>query len=186
MNKKIEKLLLLVSSTSMTGILIILFYSAFNHEGLKNIPWASECKHMIPNRILWVTIVLLILAIVPVSYYFISKISETKLKQEMELLSKTIDEDNTIKTSSKDTNYINTILRFSNPDERIVLKKLIENKGDVLQSEITRENYMDKLKTHRAVNSLKIKGIIRTEKYGKTNRIVLEDQIKDILLEKES
>ena len=184
MDKKIEKLLWVVSSTSMTGILIILFYSAYDYEWLKNIPWASECKHMIPNRILWVSIILMILAIVPISYYFISKISETKLRKEMELLSKTSNEENKIKTGHKDINHINTILKFSNPNERIVLKKLIENKGSVLQSEITRVNNMDKLKAHRTVNELKRKGIIRTEKYGKTNRIVLEEQIKDVLLEK--
>jgi uncharacterized membrane protein len=40
---------------------------------------------------------------------------------------------------------------------------------------------MTKLKTHRAVKELERKGVIKLEQYGKTNRILLRDDIKDII-----
>jgi uncharacterized membrane protein len=42
---------------------------------------------------------------------------------------------------------------------------------------------MGKVKTHRILKDMKIKNIISMEKYGKTNRIKLSDDIKKIFLE---
>ena len=66
-------------------------------------------------------------------------------------------------------------------NERKVVEKIIENNGSVLQSEISRMENMTKLKTHRAVKELERKGVIKLEQYGKTNRIVLSDDIKEII-----
>jgi uncharacterized membrane protein len=62
------------------------------------------------------------------------------------------------------------------------LEKLIERKGEVLQSEISRAKGMTKLNTHRAVKDLKRKGVIEVQPYGKTNRIILAKEVKDIIL----
>lgn len=59
-------------------------------------------------------------------------------------------------------------------------KKMIENDGKILQSKISRIEGMTKLKTHRAVKDLEIKGIVKKEAHGKTNRIILKKDIKDI------
>ena len=69
------------------------------------------------------------------------------------------------------------IFRFLNLNERKVIKKLVESKGTVLQSEINLMEGMTKLKTHRAVRDLERKSIIKTEAYGKTNRIFLSKEI---------
>jgi hypothetical protein len=61
------------------------------------------------------------------------------------------------------------------------IEKIIENKGSVLQSEISRMEGMTKLKTHRAVKELERKGIVKLEQYGKTNRIILSEDVKDII-----
>ena len=66
--------------------------------------------------------------------------------------------------------------------ERKVVERLIEKKGDVLQSEISKMEGMNKLKTHRAVIDLERKGIIKRESYGKTHHITLSKDVKELIL----
>jgi len=66
--------------------------------------------------------------------------------------------------------------------ERKVVETLIGKKGEILQSEISRIEGMTKLKTHRAVRDLERKGIIKRESYGKTHRIILSKDIKELIL----
>jgi len=42
---------------------------------------------------------------------------------------------------------------------------------------------MGKVKAHRILKDMKIKGIISLEKYGKTNRINLSKDVKKLFLE---
>ena len=67
-------------------------------------------------------------------------------------------------------------------NEKKVVNKLIEQKGSVLQSEISRLESMGKVKTHRIVKDLERKGIIIIEKYGNTNRITLAENLSKILI----
>jgi uncharacterized membrane protein len=59
---------------------------------------------------------------------------------------------------------------------------MIRKDGEALQSEISRTEGMSKLKTHRTVSSLEKKGIIKRETFGKTYRIILENDVKEIIL----
>ncbi|MCK4555083.1 MAG: hypothetical protein KAT83_00595 [Candidatus Aenigmarchaeota archaeon] len=125
---------------------------------------------------------LLMIATVLASYYFISLRLEKQLEKNMALILKLIDKKNSSpKTSIKKVEH-NTLLRFLNASERKILEKLIENKGTTLQSEISRMDDMNKLKTHRAIKDLERKGIIKTESHGKTNRIILNNDIRDTIL----
>jgi len=63
------------------------------------------------------------------------------------------------------------------------LKRIIEHNGTILQSEISRMSGMGKVKAHRILKDMKIKGIISLEKYGKTNRINLSKDVKKLFLE---
>jgi uncharacterized membrane protein len=74
------------------------------------------------------------------------------------------------------------VLKLLNFNERKVLERLIKRKGEVLQSEISHMDGMDKLKTHRAIRNLETKGVIETESNGKTKRIMLTKDIRGILL----
>lgn len=74
------------------------------------------------------------------------------------------------------------ILKLLNFNERKVLEKLIDKKGEVLQSEISRMKEMNKLKTHRAIKNLEMKGVVKVEDYGKTKRIILTKDVKNIML----
>ena len=125
---------------------------------------------------------LLMIATVLASYYFISRRLEEQLEKNMALILKLLDKKNSIpKTSIKKVEH-NAILRFLNASERKILEKLIENKGTALQSEISRAPGMNKLKTHRAIKDLERKGILKTESHGKTNLIILDDDIRDTIL----
>ena len=186
MNKKIKNIMMLVSILAMIGLIIIIFSNLADVH--KTSPENNRNSPMIPRYILWTSMTLMVLIIVPVSYILISKRLDEKLEKNMEVISKLLDGGNApLKAEPDNTDSAadkNIILKFLNSNERTIIKKLIENKGIVLQSEITRIDWMSKLKTHRAVSELKRKGIIQTEKYGKTNRIILEKDVADVLMEK--
>jgi uncharacterized membrane protein len=73
---------------------------------------------------------------------------------------------------------INIMLKLLNKDEGLIIEKLINSKGKVLQSEISRAEGLNKVKAHRILSRLRERGVIRLEKYGKTNLVYLS---KDIL-----
>lgn len=187
MSAKSRKWFLIISILAIIGILILLSFYVFETIVLQ-VPWGfpivlknpwqfSRHPGMIPYIILWPFSILLVLAIVPISYYFISR----KLEKNLEIILKLINKDvaSEIKPIKMDNREI--LFKFLNQNERKVLEKLIEGKGTALQSEISLMEGMNKLKTHRAVKSLEKKGIIKIESYGKTNRIILSKDIKDIL-----
>lgn len=84
------------------------------------------------------------------------------------------------KQSMKTTSKI--LLQFLNEDERIVVSKLIENNGKVLQSEITRLPEIGKVKSHRLLQKLQDKGVIKIEGHGKTNIVSFTKEIKESLV----
>jgi hypothetical protein len=187
--KKNRRWLLLIAIPAIVCIAIIFFFSTFEphtyqtREGYPIIyrePLSS--RGLIPAHILWMSSIFLILAIVPISYYLISRKLDEKLAINMKLISKIINKDNSVskkKTIEMDNKEI--IFRFLNLNERKVLEKLIEREGTVMQSEINLIEGMTKLKTHRAVKDLERKSIIKTESYGKTNRITLSNEIKEFI-----
>ncbi len=71
------------------------------------------------------------------------------------------------------------ILRFLNTDEKKLVNALIENSGKVLQAEITRLPEMSKVKSHRVVQKLIERGVIKKETVGKTNIIRFTKEIKE-------
>ncbi|MFC2143388.1 hypothetical protein ACFLQN_03245 [Candidatus Aenigmatarchaeota archaeon] len=75
----------------------------------------------------------------------------------------------------KDDKLHKNLLKFLPSDERIVVQMLLENDGKVNQYEVTRLPEMNKVKSHRVIDKLLKRGIIKKEKIGKINRIVLVD-----------
>lgn len=74
------------------------------------------------------------------------------------------------------------MLKFLNYGERKVVEKLIEKGGVAFQAEFSRMEGMNKLKAHRTVQELLKKGLIRKEKVGKTFKIYLSEDVKELLL----
>jgi len=137
---------------------------------------------MIPPYLLWLSLILMVFVIVPISYYFISKKLEEKMEKNLNAISKLMDHKTMSGSKEEKIKLTNNgnILKLLNPNEKKVVEKIIENKGSVLQSEISRMEDMTKLKAHRAVKELERKGIVKLEQYGKTNKIILAKDIKDI------
>jgi len=64
-------------------------------------------------------------------------------------------------------------------DEKNIIKKLIENKGEITQSKLS--SMFGKVKTFRILETLKRRGIILKESYGKTNKIKLDEKFRQVL-----
>ncbi len=76
----------------------------------------------------------------------------------------------------KDANILLDILP---PEEKEIIKKIVENKGSITQSKLS--SIYGKVKTFRILESLKRRRIIEKESYGKTNKIKLNEKYKEIL-----
>lgn len=73
------------------------------------------------------------------------------------------------------------ILKLLNPEERKVMRKIVENEGKVQQIEITYMEGYTKVKAHRIIESLVQKGILEKEKLGKMRLIRMNKGFYDIL-----
>lgn len=63
------------------------------------------------------------------------------------------------------------------PEERAIISELKKSKGSMTQSQLVRTTGMSKVKAHRIVSKLVIKGIVKKYPYGLTNKIVLEKDV---------
>jgi len=75
------------------------------------------------------------------------------------------------------------ILNFLTGQERKVIETLLENDGKVQQYELSHLPNLNKVKTHRILFNLEQKGVIRKERLGKINKIVLNKELFDVLKE---
>jgi predicted transcriptional regulator len=181
--KKI-KLLLPISLMAVLAIILIVAYSIFQNFTNHSLEGRGLCPQMVPNYLLWLSLILMVVIIVPISYYVISKRLEEKMEKNLSAITKMVDHKvkSDVKKENLQTNNTGSILKLLNSNEKKVVEKIIENKGSALQSEIGRMEGMTKLKTHRAVKELERKGIVKLEQYGKTNKIILAKDIKEVIL----
>lgn len=71
------------------------------------------------------------------------------------------------------------LLDMLQANEREIIGKLIENKGEMSQSKLS--SLFGKVKTFRVLENLKRRGIILKERYGKTNKIILNEKFREVL-----
>ena len=81
--------------------------------------------------------------------------------------------------SAKKTGEV--VLRFLSREERLIITRLLEEKGKVTQAELTRMQGMNKVKVHRSLAKLAEKDIVILEQYGKTNTVRLQSEIYEAL-----
>ncbi|MFH1012911.1 MAG: hypothetical protein V1769_00185, partial [Thermoplasmatota archaeon] len=128
---------------------------------------------------LWIVIIVIIAIVIPLSYYLISRNMKHQMEKNMSLISQMVNNTPTqsvpVETVDNRVQYQKILLKFLNYNENLVMKKLIDNKGSLLQSEISRMPNMGKVKAHRILNDMKTKGLIRIEPHGKTNYVSLSD-----------
>ena len=143
----------------------------------------GQGRALIQTYNLVIAFIIIICILIPVLYFLLSRNVKKQLENKMNIITEIVNKNgkepiayNTDKSSKI------LFLKFLNYGENQVIKKLIENSGTILQSEISRMPNMGKVRTHRIITDLKKKEIITIEKYGKTNRINLTGEAKNILL----
>jgi uncharacterized membrane protein len=75
-------------------------------------------------------------------------------------------------------NAYDSVLKTLNDEERKVVEVLNTHDGKYLQKYIRKEAGLSRLKTHRIVARLAERGIVSLEKTGNTNRVALENWLK--------
>jgi dipeptide/tripeptide permease len=73
-------------------------------------------------------------------------------------------------------------LDFLKEEDKNVLSKIIEADGEINQSSLSKKLGFDKVKTSRIISILESKEIIKKEKKGMTNRIILKDEIRELFI----
>ena len=63
----------------------------------------------------------------------------------------------------------NLLLKFLSKEERLVVERLVQEKGKALQAEISRIEGLGKVRSHRILRRLEDRGVIKLESFGKTN-----------------
>lgn len=183
-----KHLLLIISAIAIAVFLVTFYFNVYDISKTTDTQY-NRTKPEFPTppfpmpipieHRIWLSPLVLIIAIIPISYYFISKKMEKNMKVVLNLINKNKTH---TKNDSPGIDNKHAILKLLNFNERKVIERLIERKGEILQSEISHISGMDKLKAHRAIRNLKLKGVIEIEGHGKTNRIILSKDIKDIML----
>lgn len=185
---KKRKLLLL--TITIAAVIIFLFINFLNISEIeqRTLPLSVIRPGPEPMPIpiqyrLWLSPLVLLFAIIPVSYYFMSKKLEKNMTAILKIISKNGVNERTVSKGGREIAEVNknAILKLLNFNERKVLEKLIEGNGEALQSDISRAEGMNKLKAHRAMRNLELKGVVRTENHGKTKLIILSKDIKNMI-----
>ncbi|MGC8812757.1 MAG: helix-turn-helix transcriptional regulator [Candidatus Aenigmatarchaeota archaeon] len=73
----------------------------------------------------------------------------------------------------------NLFLDFLDPDEKVIVQKIVENNGKITQSKLSSQ--FGKVKVFRVLEDLRKKGIIEKEAYGKTNTVKLSGKFSKFL-----
>jgi len=180
--------------TILTVVIIVLvigyYFLVYNASCEQTIsdngPGRGRGGYWAQNYTLIAILTIVIVTVILISYYLMSKKVNKNLEENMRIISEIVNpKNNNNQSENKElkNQYKTVLLKFLNYNENKVVKKIIENNGSILQSEISRMPGMGKVKTHRILKDMKIKNIISIEKYGKTNRINLSEDIKKIFLE---
>jgi len=82
------------------------------------------------------------------------------------------------KSKEKPFPYLKAVLKFLEPDERMIIQLIIDSSQTLTQSQIAQETNFDKVKISRLIKKLEEKEIISKNNEGKTNKISLADDLK--------
>lgn len=86
--------------------------------------------------------------------------------------------------SKKKTELIGNIektLNFLEKEEKEIVSVLI-NEGDIVQNKLSKITGIDPVKLHRRLSGLEKRNIIRKEKKGMTNMVILETEFKELFI----
>ncbi len=73
-------------------------------------------------------------------------------------------------------------LNFLDQEEKSIFLSIIENNGRIAQNTLSKKTGIDSVKLHRRLSSLESKGIIHKSRNGMTNKIILDDDFKELFV----
>ena len=188
-SKKRFTIILIVFILILSGYFLVDYYNHFTKDNTCENPGngsgsgGGQGKGLTQSYYLLIAFIVIICFLIPVLYLLMTRNVKKQLEDKMNLITEIVDKNGKeTKPQNSDKSPKILFLKFLNYGENQVMKKLIENNGTILQSEISRMPNMGKVRTHRIITELKKKEIITLEKYGKTNRINLTEEAKNVLL----
>ncbi len=90
---------------------------------------------------------------------------------------------NFMKEKIKTEKNIMKILDVLDRNDAGILKELIQNGGTANQSTLASSLNLSKVKISRLVSKMETKGIIKKDKNGMTNKIILNDELRELFLD---
>ncbi|MEM5883037.1 MAG: hypothetical protein QXQ77_02235 [Candidatus Aenigmatarchaeota archaeon] len=152
--KTIQKLIIIV--IILAGFIFSVSFSTLYAQ--THIIQGTACSCTLPIPLLIPTFSSLGIFVGSIVYYLLfPKIEESKNKEDYKIF-----------------------LDFLDPDEKFVVQKIIESKGKIIQSKLSSE--FGKVRAFRVLESLKKKGIIEKEPYGRTNKVKISEKFYNLLL----
>lgn len=88
-----------------------------------------------------------------------------------------------VKEKHKSDKAIVKTLSFLEGDERKVMKTILQLSGEITQRKLCELTGFDKVKISRILNKLENKNLMRREKYGMTNKIILDEDLSELFKE---
>ncbi len=121
----------------------------------------DECRCTLPLSILVILLSSFGVLVGTFTYYFLDR-SILRRKEKPDGIEKTLD--------------------FLENEEKQILKKIIENNGQISQNKLSSALGIDSVKVFRRLSSMEKKGIIEKQKNGMTNTVMLKDSLKKLFL----
>jgi len=153
---KTRDIILIIGGISF--LLFVIFLSMLLSN--KFSPKTCGCLNVVENNFVYIFIVLSSVFIGSLVYFLLS----FKISYQKEAIRKNV----------------GLVLSFLDKSEKEILNEIIENRGEILQSELTKK--FGKLKTHRTIRNLESQKVINLIKEGKTNKIILKEELKKELV----
>ncbi len=157
MNKRKIRPIILIFGILILFIFIISFTVFYTTEN-----FSTVCGCTLPLWVIIVAMSSLGLFVGLVTYYILSN---NFLKEKRKI------EKNLIK-----------FLDVLDVEDKTILKKIIDNGGEINQSSLSKSLKIGKVKMSRIVSKLQEKKILEKEKNGMTNKLILKKEIKDLFV----
>lgn len=88
-----------------------------------------------------------------------------------------------VKEKHKSGKAIVKTLSFLEDDERKVIKSILKLSGEITQRKLCELTGFDKVKISRILSRLESKNLVQKEKYGMTNKIILDENLLELFKE---
>lgn len=182
MTQNEKKWIWLIPIASIIICSILLIYFFFNLS-IETCPGGGQGRNMNLIYSILILIIIILTIIFPVTYYYISHSLKNEMEKNLQIIKQITNKTQEEKPPECPpiTKSCKTfVLKFLDYNENRIIKKLIEHDGVILQSEISRMPNMGKVKAHRILKDMEIKGIITIDQYGKTNKIGFSEEAKEV------